>query len=105
MADDPNWPRASEWLKRDTADGRGGLAVIGAPVHLGSITPGRCDLAPAAIRAALYRYSTWDFDASIDVRKLRANDLGDLPLANSYCENPTAGVLPVSTGAPRPYDG
>jgi formiminoglutamase len=35
-------------------------AVIGAPLAERSLTPGRCDLAPAAVRAALKRLrATW----------------------------------------------
>jgi formiminoglutamase len=51
------------------------------PLRLGSITPGRCDLAPQAIRNALHRYSTWDVDA--DVLQLRTSDAGDLPVADA----------------------
>jgi formiminoglutamase len=47
-------------------------------LHLGSITPGRCDLAPAALRGALTRYSTYDFEEGLDLRALPAVDLGDL---------------------------
>jgi formiminoglutamase len=54
-----------------------------------SITPGRCDLAPQAIRAALARFSTWDFDTSCDIRDLRASDLGDLPVADKRPEDVT----------------
>ena len=80
-SDDPNWPRASAWLA--SAHPRPRLTVLGVPVHRGSITPGRCDLAPSAIRAALGRYSTWDFDAGRDLRDLPVRDAGDLPVAQA----------------------
>jgi formiminoglutamase len=84
MADDPKWPRASAWLAGDhLPDPVGSLAVLGAPLHLGSISPGRCDLAPEAIRKALERYSTSDPEAGIDVRSIAVSDLGDLDLAGS----------------------
>jgi formiminoglutamase len=70
----------------------GRLGVLGAPLRLGSITPGRCDLAPRAIRAALARYSTWDFDANIDIRRIEVADLGDLPLA---AEEPPGAFAPL----------
>ena len=57
--------------------------MLGAPLHLGSISPGRCDLAPEAIRKALERYSTSDPEAGIDVRSIAVSDLGDLDLAGS----------------------
>ncbi|MBO0724402.1 MAG: agmatinase family protein [Blastocatellia bacterium] len=85
--DDPNWPRASAWLASEfAASPSGGLAVIGAPLRLGSITPGRCDLAPAAIRAILRKFSCYDIESDTDLRSIGARDLGDLPLANMKLE-------------------
>lgn len=67
--------------------------MLGAPVHLGSISTGRCDLAPEAIRKALERYSTSDPEAGIDVRSLAVSDLGDLDLAGSP---PGEALAPLS---------
>lgn len=79
---DLNWPRASAWLAGETlSEPSGRLAVIGAPLARGSITPGRCELAPAAIRKALDRFSTYDLDSGRDIRGLRAQDTGDLDVA------------------------
>ena len=76
---DPNWPRANRWLSGEHAPNPiGRLAILGAPAKLGSISPGRCDLAPRAVRSALGRFSTYDFDGSRDVQELAAQDLGDL---------------------------
>jgi arginase family enzyme len=84
MRDDPNWPRASAWLAGRHHEGaKAALAVLGVPLRLGSITTGRCDLAPGAIRDVLHRYSTWDFDAGVDLLELAATDIGDLPLADA----------------------
>ena len=55
------------------------LQIIGAPVRLGSISGGRFDLTPAAVRGALDRFST--YDGEIDVRTIRVRDSGDLDLA------------------------
>jgi formiminoglutamase len=79
---DDNWPRAGAWLRGELGSGKlGRLAVIGAPACRGSITPGRCDLAPAAVRRALDRFSTFDIDDSRNVLDLEANDCGDLDIA------------------------
>lgn len=79
---DPHWPRASAWLAGDCLPGAHGLlTVVGAPVAQTSITPGRCDLAPAAIRAALERFSTADLNAGHDVRGLRVKDAGNSGVA------------------------
>lgn len=83
IPDDPYWPRASAWLAGEfTPSQSGGLAVIGAPLRLGSITPGRCDLAPSAVRAVLRKFSVYDIESDVDLRNLAAHDLGDLPLAD-----------------------
>jgi formiminoglutamase len=75
---DPNWPRASDWLRGlTTGAALGPLSVIGVPIAR-SITPGRCDLGPPAIRAALDRFSTYDFTNGLDVRDLAVTDFGDL---------------------------
>jgi len=82
-AEDPRWPRASMWLAGETGvDAAARLAVLGVPLHLGSITPGRADLAPNAIRTALRRFSTWDFDLQQDVRNVAVRDFGDLRVAD-----------------------
>jgi formiminoglutamase len=85
LFEDVNWPRASKWLAGEMGQALSPanrkLVVIGAPVALGSITPGRCDLAPAAIRKALERYSTYDLESRRDLRTLRVEDRGDLEVA------------------------
>jgi formiminoglutamase len=82
-ADDPYWPRAGAWLAGEfTSSSERSLAVIGAPLRLGSITPGRCDLAPAAVRAILRKFSCYDIESDADLRSIKARDLGDLPLAD-----------------------
>jgi arginase family enzyme len=79
---DPEWPRASAWLAGDALpDAAGPLTIVGAGAARGSITPGRCDLAPQAIRAALERFSTGDLARGADLRALRVRDLGDLAVA------------------------
>lgn len=85
---DPHWPRASAWLAGEHfAQTCGSLAVLGAPARLGSVTPGRSDLAPAAVRQVLRRFSTYDIETDSDVRSLAVNDFGDLPLAETKLED------------------
>ncbi|MFY9587936.1 MAG: agmatinase family protein [Actinomycetota bacterium] len=75
---DPNVRRAADWLAGGTEENPG-LLVIGAPYAGGSISHARTDEAPAAIRRALERFTTFssDFDTSLD--RLNALDVGDLP--------------------------
>ncbi len=88
ITDDPFWPRAAAWLAGAHAEKTlGALAVLGAPLRLGSITPGRCDLAPAAVRAILRKFSCYDIESDTDLHLIEARDLGDLPLADLKLED------------------
>jgi formiminoglutamase len=90
---DPNWPSAGEWLAGErAAKPIGTLTVLGAPVALGSLSAGRCDLAPQAIRAALARYSTYDVEFGRDLRALAVNDCGDLKIADLRPEQALAPI-------------
>src|SRR5437879_3871621 len=94
MADDPNWPRASAWLKGAHADeAKCCLALLGAPLRLASISQGRCDQAPAAIRAALERFSVYDLEFNRDLSNVVVTDLGDLELADA---TPEQALEPLS---------
>ncbi|MGH2740437.1 MAG: agmatinase family protein [Actinomycetota bacterium] len=103
MPDDPNWPRASTWLlgKHEPNPSKS-IAVLGAPLHLSSITPGRCDLAPGAIRAVLHTFSTFDVESGTDVQRLAATDLGDLDLADV---KPEDALEPLSQGLRKALEG
>lgn len=82
MKDDPKWPRASAWLAGDHhPDPTATLAVIGAPIRLGSISGGRFDLAPEEIRRSMGMYST--YADGLDVRAVAVKDAGDLAIAES----------------------
>ena len=79
MTDDPRWPRASAWLATGAGPNPGhspGLAVLGVPCHTTSISPTGAAATPAAVRAALARFSTWAGD--IDLAIQQAVDLGDI---------------------------
>lgn len=77
MADDPRWPRASAWLAQQCADPID-IAVLGVPAFRTSISETQANTTPAAIRAALSRYSTYSWAHDLDVADLRVRDLGDV---------------------------
>jgi formiminoglutamase len=56
------------------------VAVVGAPLGERSLTPGRCDLAPKTLRAALPRMSVYDLETGTDLSDLRVHDAGDVYL-------------------------
>lgn len=83
------WFSAADLL---TSDAAAPVALLGAPLGLGSITPGRCDLAPATIRAAMKRMSTYDLEHGTDLSSLRVFDAGDAPLAGLF---PAEALAPI----------
>ncbi|HXA65351.1 MAG TPA: agmatinase family protein [Bryobacteraceae bacterium] len=90
---DPNGPSAGEWLAGEhLAKTIGTLTLLGAPVGLGSLSGGRCDLAPQAIRAAVARYSTYDVEFGRDLRALAVHDCGDLKIADLRPEQALAPI-------------
>ncbi|MGH9844959.1 MAG: agmatinase family protein, partial [Blastocatellia bacterium] len=100
FTDDPFWPRASAWLAGEFApSSSAGLAVIGAPLRLGSITPGRCDLAPDAVRAILRKFSVYDIESDVDLRQLAVRDLGDLNIAGAKIDEVFEPIRQAVSGA------
>jgi arginase family enzyme len=75
----------------DLLGGDGEVALLGAPMDAGSVTPGRCDLAPGAIRRALRRVSTYDIDTGQELA-VAVHDRGDLELAGI---SPADGFEPI----------
>jgi len=57
----------------------GDVALLGAPLETGSVTPGRCDLAPAAIRQAMRRISTYDVETGRELG-VPVFDAGTVPV-------------------------
>ena len=58
LSHDEMWPRAGSWPLPADVDGPLGLALLGVPAHLTSLSPTNAHHTPAAIRAALRRYSS-----------------------------------------------
>ena len=81
LSHDPNWLRAGNWFtKNATAD----LAIIGIGASASALTPNRSHKTPAAIREALFRYSTFSSSLNLDiVEYLNASDFGDVSKPDS----------------------
>lgn len=69
----------------DLFGAEGEVALLGAPMEAGSVTPGRCDLAPETVRRILRRFSTYDIETARELT-LGLRDAGDVPVR---------GVMPV----------
>jgi formiminoglutamase len=68
------------------------VALLGAPLGLGSISPGRCDEAPGVVRAAMKRMSVYDLETETDLSVLRVFDAGDADIADL---EPAATLAPL----------
>ncbi|MBL8546536.1 MAG: arginase family protein [Hyphomonadaceae bacterium] len=84
-----SWFSAADLL---TQDATSRVALIGAPLGLGSITPGRCDLAPETVRAAMKRMSVYDLETETDLSPLRVFDAGDIMLEETQ---PVEALIPI----------
>jgi formiminoglutamase len=71
-----SWKSVADLL---TADADAPVALLGAPMEAGSVTPGRCDLAPAAVRKAMRRLSTYDLVEALEL-EAAVHDAGDVPV-------------------------
>jgi formiminoglutamase len=95
---DPHWPTAAAWIAGDhRSEPSGTLGLLGVPLAKGSITPGRCDLAPRAVREALTKFSSYDLSASCDLRDLAVTDFGDLDVAGKF-PGTAAGQIAETVG-------
>ena len=72
------WPNLSELIS--AANSAAPVGLVGAPLAAGSVTPGRCDLAPALLRATLKRIGRYDVETGRELATEVA-DRGDVELA------------------------
>lgn len=84
-----SWFSAADLLTQDTT---APVALLGAPMGLGSITPGRCDEAPATVRAAMKRMSVYDLETETDLSALRVFDAGDVDITKLQ---PAESLAPI----------
>jgi arginase family enzyme len=80
------WPSIADLL----VEGEAEVALLGAPLEAGSVTAGRCDLAPHALRTALKRISTYDLETGVELSE-PVVDLGDVQVR---------GIMPADAFAP-----
>lgn len=71
MAEDAKWPRASSLISAGPSD----VGLIDIPAHKTSISQTNAHQTPAAIRAALGRYSTFSYSTNQEI-SISVEDLG-----------------------------
>jgi arginase family enzyme len=91
------WPNLSELVS--TAQGGAPVALVGAPLAAGSVTPGACDLAPELLRRTLRRIGRYDVETGREL-STGIEDRGDLEIAGLSIEEATPIIRDaVSTSA------
>ena len=92
MASD--WPNLADLMvgARD-AEVFGGapIGLVGVPLAAGSVTPGRCDLAPGVLRATLRRIGLYDIETGRELTS-RMADHGDVAIEGMTIEQATGPV-------------
>src|SRR3954469_1149 len=93
------WPNLSDLVSSATRNAPVGL--VGAPLVAGSVTAGRCDLAPALLRATLRRIGRYDVETGSELQT-QILDGGDVPVAELNIEDATPPIrdrIAASTAA------
>lgn len=85
----------------DLIAAEGQVALLGAPMEAGSVTPGRCDLSPEIIRKALKRFSAYDVERGSELF-FAIRDLGDVPVRGI---GPADGFAPIRAAAAAAVSG
>ena len=81
-----SWPNLSDLISGTETTAPVGL--VGAPLAAGSVTPGRCDLAPALLRQTMRRIGRYDVETRRELAT-RVFDHGDVPLDGLSIEDAT----------------
>ena len=84
-----SWPNLNDLIVAAGAEAPIGL--VGAPLAAGSVTPGRCDLAPALLRATLRRIGRYDIETRREMTS-RIADHGDVAIGGLTIEQATTPI-------------
>jgi len=91
MASSPN---LSELVSTEASDASVGL--VGAPLAAGSVTPGRCDLAPGLLRQTLRRIGRYDVETRSELAT-QVLDRGNVEIADLTIEDATPRIRDAVT--------
>jgi formiminoglutamase len=83
------WPNLSDLVSPEHRDAPVGL--VGAPLAAGSVTPGRCDLAPDLLRRTLRRIGRYDVETRRELQT-KVRDHGDVEIAGLTIEEATPPI-------------
>jgi arginase family enzyme len=83
-----SWPNLADLL---TNDADAPIGLVGAPLAAGSVTPGRCDLAPGKLRPALKRMGHYNVETRGEL-SAQIRDYGDVDLGGLSIEQATGPI-------------
>ena len=83
-----SWPNLADLLCNDMD---APIGLVGAPLGVGSVTPGGCDLAPAKLRAALKRIGRYNVEIRLEL-SARIRDYGNVELGGLSIEEATGPI-------------
>ena len=83
-----SWPNLADLL---TKDSDAPVGLVGAPLAAGSVTPGRCDLAPGELRKTMRRMGRYNVETMHEL-SARIRDYGDVDLAGLDIEQATGPI-------------
>jgi len=83
------WPNLSDLIVG--VETRAPIGLVGAPLAAGSVTAGRCDLAPALLRQTLRRIGRYDVETGREL-STQVTDRGDVDLAELSIEQATGPI-------------
>lgn len=92
------WPNLSDLIV--DAGGDAPVGLVGAPLGLGSVTPGRCDLAPSLLRATLRRTGLYDVETGRELATKIA-DHGDAQVDGLTIEAATGPIRDLCAASMR----
>ena len=90
------WPNLSELIAG--VDSGAPVGLLGVPLAAGSVTPGRCDLAPGLLRETLKRIGRYDDETGREL-ETRIADRGDVDLAGLSIEQATPKIRDAVTAS------
>src|SRR5689334_10587205 len=83
------WPNLFDLVV--PAESAAPVAMLGAPLAAGSVTPGQCDLAPALLRQTLRRIGRYDVETGRELRT-QITDRGDVDVAGLSIDEATGPI-------------
>jgi len=84
------WPNVSDLVSPEHRDAP--VALLGVPLAVGSVTPGRCDLAPELLRRTLRRIGRYDVENGREL-DTKVADRGDVDIADLSIEDATPRII------------